>query len=938
MMLLTICNKKLVVVSLLIGLNQIFAVEVLDNNENSNITDTKSNVTKREEISGRARKSSFVFKDDYNDYGDNTGTGYGGDDYYDQGSSNYNQGVRGGRYYEPDNGGGGNKKVKFPADDARESLSSLIDDANKNYGVYSSSNSDSHRVKGGRGLFPFDSNNVEQSQYGSQYNNYESERIRGQDYNSYGQPINQAGVASSSSSSSSQPYKFVDPYSHKNFGHEDPSQEKLQTEEYIQKLKEQQQYLLAQKQKQQYLLAQQQHQQKQQYLLSQKNHGYNPESQVYRPPPGSNQNSNQFLGPYSPEYLQQQYLTSFPSVSHQDIHSRPPSIVNAFPGTFGANQNIHMGPFPPPGNYKLPNGVEISFTPPPGFEGPGSSPIIHSQPPNRPNSPPSTYQHLYERPFQSPYAPDRISHQGQVPFNGQYASQFGNYAQGPINPALLGHQGHPSQYGPGLNQQELGIVGGIGGISGQNGFGNAAFAPQGNRGPFGGLYDTFARQPDGFSRRISRAIEEISKNDDLQCVPKLVCQMVGTRMRNRPLPGFIDVDSLGTLIEAIPVETPSAKYMRAAILGLTNGDRRCYHAYNRCPSNEDDVLYYLNNHRGGFFRFFSGEDNTLNDQNHNQQSQQSNGLNSLLSLLGGSAGQGGNAQSQLNVLALQNIAAALGGANSGFRDPPAQPPSQTSSGGLNLGALSGLASNFQLLSTLGSLFGGTSGRSKETDIQGRQFTPKNDDKDDLSPFKDLDLIPKPKDEPNVTLTMTFQLGQLPHLLYVVINNAQNTFHHQNSLDLDRYSPNQFQKVTPDQIPIKTGTGSLAFSNEQFNNRYTSHQYQQQLQLQKELEELEREQKDRLAEQARLDKLSQFYTNTHRFQYTRPGTSSSNYNRYSVDRYRPGSSNNNYYNNRYTSSSSNNYNNLGGSGAGRIYVTNAQGVNEYYIENGRKHYL
>lgn len=59
---------------------------------------------------------------------------------------------------------------------------------------------------------------------------------------------------------------------------------------------------------------------------------------------------------------------------------------------------------------------------------------------------------------------------------------------------------------------------------------------------------------------------------------------------------------LHRLIEAIPVETPSAIYMRAALLGLTNGDRRCYHAYGKCPSNEDDVLYYLNNHRGGFFR------------------------------------------------------------------------------------------------------------------------------------------------------------------------------------------------------------------------------------------------------------------------------------------------------------------------------------------------
>lgn len=481
-----------------------------------------------------------MFKDDdYNDYGDYQGTGYGSTG-YDYGQGNYNsqsQGVRGGRYYQPDDySSNSNKKIKFPVDEARESLSSLINEANTNYGVYTSnygnSASDNHRVKGGRGLYPFDSNTIDQqSQYGSQYNNYESESIRGQQLNSYGQPA----------VSSSQPYKFVDPYSHKNYENEDQSQTKLHTEQYIQRLQQQQQYLLAQKQQQEYL--------KQQQL--QQTHGYNPESQVYRPPAASiPAQVNHFPGPYSPEYLQQQYLSSFPGVSSQDIHSRPPSVIQAFPGTFASKPNLHVGPFPPPGNYKLPNGVEISFTPPPGYGGPDTGPIIHSHPPNlaHPQSPPSTYQHLYERPYQNPYAPDRIS---QGPALGQYAAQFGQYGgqqfPGPVNPAILQPQGplpHP-QHG-GLSPHELGVIGGIAGISGPNGYGNAAFAPQGNRGPLGGLYDTLGRQPDGFGRRISRAIEEISKNDDLQCVPKLVCQMVGMRMRDRPLPNFIDVGSLGT--------------------------------------------------------------------------------------------------------------------------------------------------------------------------------------------------------------------------------------------------------------------------------------------------------------------------------------------------------------------------------------------------------
>lgn len=391
----------------------------------------------------------------------------------------------------------------------------------------------------------------------------------------------------------------------------------------------------------------------------------------------------------------------------------------------------------------------------------------------------------------------------------------------------------------------------------------------------------------------------------------------------------------------------------------------------------------------------------MNDQQSNHQQQQPDGISGLLGLLTGNAQQGGgNPQSQLNLLALQNIAAALGGtgATSAVRDPPAQ-----SNGGLNLGALSGLASNFQLLSTLGSLFGGR-GRtnSQEAETQGRQVDAKDGD-EDLSQFKDLDfnkviknmivaysanstdsdtsgrtkrdIIPdtSPGTTTSPPVSSTIQariINKAPIYSYIpdttgqsltsnnryTVNGNNPSYQHLpeptlNSIDIDRYPlVNNQNRITPDQIPIKTGTGSLAFSNEHFNNRYTrpnnANYQQQQLLLQQQLqEEMENEQKDRLAEQDRLSQLSQYYTNTHRFQYnagSRPASSyqgsQSNYNRYSYDRYRPsgssGSSNNNY-NNRYTSS---NYNSGGGGGAGRVYVTNAQGVNEYYLENGRKHYL
>lgn len=384
----------------------------------------------------------------------------------------------------------------------------------------------------------------------------------------------------------------------------------------------------------------------------------------------------------------------------------------------------------------------------------------------------------------------------------------------------------------------------------------------------------------------------------------------------------------------------------------------------------------------------------MNDQqsgHQQQQQQQPDGISGLLSLLTGNVPQGGNPQSQLNLLALQNIAAALGGTTSAVRDPP-----QQQTGGLNLGTLSGLASNFQLLSTLGSLFGGGGGggrgrsNAKETESEGRNLNGK-DEKEDYSEFRDLDFSEVIKnmivtystnttsdtsertkretisDKIDTTSGTTTSppvsssnqariVNKAPIYSYIPDNTGQsltsnNRYHVNNNpsfqrfpdptlntIDIDRYPQNN--RITPDQIPIKTGTGSLAFSNEHFNNRYTRpndvHYQQQQLQQQL-LEELEKEQKDRQQEQDRLNQLSQFYTNTHRFEYSRPG--SSNYNRYSNDRYRPSgsSSNNNYNNNRYhtSHSSSSNYNS---GGAGRVYVTNAQGVNEYYLENGRKHYI
>jgi len=109
---------------------------------------------------------------------------------------------------------------------------------------------------------------------------------------------------------------------------------------------------------------------------------------------------------------------------------------------------------------------------------------------------------------------------------------------------------------------------------------------------------------------------------------------------------------------------------RAALLGLSGGE--CDATYSRCPRNEDQLLYYLNNHRGGFFRFFNsgnsfGDDSFLQSQIQQLSQQQQQG------------GSGG--ASQLNLLALQALAGVVnqGGGGGG--------------GGINLGNLFGSPSN-----------------------------------------------------------------------------------------------------------------------------------------------------------------------------------------------------------------------------------------------------
>ncbi|XP_052859940.1 uncharacterized protein LOC128267191, partial [Anopheles cruzii] len=178
---------------------------------------------------------------------------------------------------------------------------------------------------------------------------------------------------------------------------------------------------------------------------------------------------------------------------------------------------------------------------------------------------------------QPPYAPYRPS-----PYQGGSAPY---YQQQPSN-------------GPPNAQSILGVLQSIfnfaPGTFGVNRPG-AAYAP--NPAPVPGF-------PGGVGGQLRQALDNIADNDELQCVPKLICMM----SRSSTGQGFsssVNRGLLSTILGAVPDSSPWLKFSRAALLGYGIGANSCDAYYPKCPKDEMQILYYLNNHRGGFFRFFN---------------------------------------------------------------------------------------------------------------------------------------------------------------------------------------------------------------------------------------------------------------------------------------------------------------------------------------------
>uniref|UniRef100_A0A182QDA1 Uncharacterized protein n=1 Tax=Anopheles farauti TaxID=69004 RepID=A0A182QDA1_9DIPT len=120
----------------------------------------------------------------------------------------------------------------------------------------------------------------------------------------------------------------------------------------------------------------------------------------------------------------------------------------------------------------------------------------------------------------------------------------------------------------------------------------------------------------GVGGQLRQALDNISENDELQCVPKLVC-MMSRSSSGQGFSSYVNRGLLSTILSAVPDSSPWLKFSRAALLGYGIGANSCDAYYPKCPKDEMQILYYLNNHRGGFFRFFSN-----GEQQHQQQQQQ----------------------------------------------------------------------------------------------------------------------------------------------------------------------------------------------------------------------------------------------------------------------------------------------------------------------------
>ncbi|XP_063383312.1 uncharacterized protein LOC134669589 [Cydia fagiglandana] len=151
-------------------------------------------------------------------------------------------------------------------------------------------------------------------------------------------------------------------------------------------------------------------------------------------------------------------------------------------------------------------------------------------------------------------------------------------------------------------------------------------------------YTLYKPRPSATSEALSavtEALTSLALYDDAQCVPRMLCEAAG----GGSLPGSGILQSVAGLQPLLTLlsayngisSSPLFVFGRAVFLGMTSkaNPGTCRYAYPQCPNDPEQLVHYLNNHNGGFFRFFAAPQ--LNQQQgleqfYNQLSGQNYGL------------------------------------------------------------------------------------------------------------------------------------------------------------------------------------------------------------------------------------------------------------------------------------------------------------------------
>ncbi|CAH1636232.1 unnamed protein product [Spodoptera littoralis] len=138
-----------------------------------------------------------------------------------------------------------------------------------------------------------------------------------------------------------------------------------------------------------------------------------------------------------------------------------------------------------------------------------------------------------------------------------------------------------------------------------------------------------SRRPKSLTQRavsaVAEALTSIALYDDQQCVPKILCEVAGgSKAVSSPalLKATESLQPLLTLLAAYNGLSSSPLFLfgRAAVTGMTaKGDpSACQRTYPQCPTDPEKLVHYLNNHNGGFFRFFGQPEQSQQPQNLEQ--------------------------------------------------------------------------------------------------------------------------------------------------------------------------------------------------------------------------------------------------------------------------------------------------------------------------------